>query len=386
MQLGGAHERRQSWARAYRRCNVPLVSAPLDLRGDVVKLLHALIDVESVSGNETQIADLVEQSLQPFGQLTVLRDGNVVVARTELGRSERVVIAGHLDTVPIAGNLPSWTTHDSAGKEIIWGRGACDMKGGVAVQLSAAAALVHPRRDVTWVFYDNEEVEESRNGLGRIARERPEYLEGSFAVLCEPTNARIEGGCQGTMLLTVELTGVAAHSARAWMGHNAIHDAGPVLQRLSSHQSQQIEVDGLIYREGLNAVRISGGIVGNVIPDRCVIDVNYRFAPDKSPAEAKDYVRQVLDGYPVRILGVAGGARQKLDQPAAAEFLRAVGGQATAKLGWTDVARFSAMGIPAVNFGPGDPTKAHADDEFCPADDVVACRDALIRWLSGPSG
>jgi succinyl-diaminopimelate desuccinylase len=372
--------------RAYRRCKVPLVSAPLDLRGDVVKLLHALIDVESVSGNETQIADLVEQSLQPFGQLKVLRDGNVIVARTELDRSERVVIAGHLDTVPIAGNFPSWTTHDSAGKEIIWGRGACDMKGGVAVQLSAAAALVDPRRDVTWVFYDNEEVEEPRNGLGRIAREHPEYLEGSFAVLCEPTNARIEGGCQGTMLLTVELTGVAAHSARAWMGHNAIHDAGPVLQRLSSHQSQQIEVDGLIYREGLNAVRINGGIVGNVIPDRCVIDVNYRFAPDKSPAEAKDYVRQVLDGYPVRILDVAAGARPGLDQPAAAEFLRAVGGQATAKLGWTDVARFSAMGIPAVNFGPGDPTKAHADDEFCPADDVVACRDALIRWLSGPSG
>ena len=370
------------------------MSAPLDLRGDVVKLLHALIDVESVSGNETQIADLVEQSLQPFGQLKVLRDGNVIVARTELDRSERVVIAGHLDTVPIAGNLPSWTTHDSAGKEIIWGRGACDMKGGVAVQLSAAAALVRPRRDVTWVFYDNEEVEESRNGLGRIAREHPEYLEGSFAVLCEPTNARIEGGCQGTMLLTVELAGVAAHSARGWMGHNAIHDAGPVLQRLSSHQTQQIEVDGLTYREGLNAVRISGGIVGNVIPDRCVIDVNYRFAPDKSPAEAKDYVRQVLDGYPVRILDVAAGARPGLDQPAAAEFLRAVGGQATAKLGWTDVARFSAMGIPAVNFGPGDPTKAHADDEFCPADDVVACRDALVevtlpprpsapqRWLS----
>jgi succinyl-diaminopimelate desuccinylase len=364
---------------------VPLVSAPLDLSGDVVKLLHALIDVESVSGNEAEIADLVEQSLQPYDQLKVLRDGNVIVARTDLDRSERVVIAGHLDTVPVAGNLPSWITHDSAGKEIVWGRGACDMKGGIAVQLSTAAALVHPQRDVTWVFYDNEEVEESRNGLARIAREHPEYLEGSFAVLCEPTNARIEGGCQGTMLLTVELTGVAAHSARGWMGHNAIHDAGPVLQRLSSHQTQQIEVDGLTYREGLNAVRISGGIVGNVIPDRCVIDVNYRFAPDKSPAEAKDYVRQVLDPYPVRILDVAAGARPGLDQPAAAEFLRAVGGGATAKLGWTDVARFSAMGIPAVNFGPGDPTKAHADDEFCPADDVVACRDALVRWLSGSS-
>jgi len=155
-----------------------------------------------------------------------------------------------------------------------------------------------------------------------------------------------------------------------------------VLQRLAAYEPQQIVVDGLTYREGLNAVRISGGIAGNVIPDKCVIEINYRFAPDKSPAEADAYVRKVLDGYPVRVLDVAAGARPGLDQPAAAEFLGAVGGQPSAKLGWTDVARFSSMGIPAVNFGPGDPTKAHADDENCPADDVIACRDALIRWLS----
>jgi succinyl-diaminopimelate desuccinylase len=361
---------------------VPLVPAPFDLDGDVVQLLRALVDVESVSGRERQIADLIEQALRQYSHLNVLRDGNVVLARTEHGRSERVVIAGHVDTVPVAGNLPSWTTYDSAGREIIWGRGACDMKGGIAVQLSVAAALQHPRRDITWIFYDNEEVEEYRNGLSRIAREHPEYLQGAFAVLCEPTNARIEGGCQGSMQLSVELTGLAAHSARAWMGRNAIHNAGPVLERLSLHEAQQIEVDGLTYREGMNAVRISGGIAGNVIPDRCVIEINYRFAPDKSPAEAEAYVRKVLDGYSVRVLDVAAGARPGLDQPAAAEFLRAVGGQATAKLGWTDVARFSSMGIPAVNFGPGDPTKAHADDEFCPADDVVACRDGLVSWLS----
>jgi succinyl-diaminopimelate desuccinylase len=361
---------------------VRLVSAPLDLDGDVVELLRALIDVESVSGHEAEIADRVEQALSGYGHVKVVRDGNVVLARTELGRSERVVIAGHLDTVPIAGNLPSWTTQDSAGRKIIWGRGACDMKGGVAVQLSVAAALTRPQRDVTWVFYDNEEVEEYRNGLSRIAREHPSYLMGDFAVLCEPTCARIEGGCQGSMQLQVELRGLAAHSARSWMGHNAIHDAAGLLQRLASCQPQQIEVDGLIYREGLNAVIISGGIAGNVIPDRCVIEINYRFAPDKSPTEAEAYVREVLDGYPVYVADVAAGARPGLDQPAAAEFLRAVGGQASAKLGWTDVARFSAMGIPAVNFGPGDPSKAHADDEFCPADDVVACRDALIRWLN----
>jgi succinyl-diaminopimelate desuccinylase len=361
---------------------VPLVPAPLDLGGDVVELLRALIDIESVSGHETEIADRVAEALGGYGHLEVVRDGNVVIARTELGRSERVVIAGHLDTVPIAGNVPSWTTHDSAGREITWGRGACDMKGGVAVQLSVAASLARPRRDVTWVFYDNEEVEEYRNGLARIAREHPDYLNCALAVLCEPTNARIEGGCQGSMQLQLELRGVAAHSARSWMGRNAIHDAGGVLQLLGSYQPQQIEVDGLTYQEGLNAIMISGGIAGNVIPDRCVIEVNYRFAPDKSPAEAEAYVRTVLDGYPIRVTDVAAGARPGLDQPAAAEFLRAVGGEASAKLGWTDVARFSAMGIPAVNFGPGDPRKAHADDEFCPADDVVACRDALIRWLS----
>ena len=358
------------------------MSAPLDLDGDVVELLRALIDIESVSGHEAEIADRVEQALRGYDHLKVLRDGNVVIARTELGRSERVVIAGHLDTVPIARNLPSWTTHDSAGRQIIWGRGACDMKGGVAVQLSVAAAVPRPQRDVTWVFYDNEEVEEYRNGLSRMAREHPNYLEGDFAVLCEPTSARIEGGCQGSMQLRTELQGLAAHSARSWMGRNAIHDAGDLLQRLAAHQSRQVEVDGLIYREGLNVVAISGGIAGNVIPDRCVIEINYRFAPDKSPAEAEAYAREVLDGYPIQVTDVAAGARPGLDQPAAAEFLRAVGGQASAKLGWTDVARFSAMGIPAVNFGPGDPSKAHADDEFCPADDVVACRDALIRWLS----
>ena len=354
---------------------------PLDLDGDVVGLLRALIDIESVSGNETVIADRVETALHAYPHLRVQRDGNVVLARTDLDRADRVIIAGHLDTVPVAGNLPSWVTEDT-GRPLVWGRGACDMKGGVAVQLSAAARLRAPSRDVTWIFYDNEEIEEEFNGLNRIARDHADWLTADFAVLCEPSNARIEGGCQGTMRVMVELTGVAAHSARAWMGHNAIHDAGAVLERLAAYAPEEIEVDGLSYREGLNAVRITGGIAGNVIPDRCEIEVNYRFAPDKSIAEAEACVRAVLDGFPLRVTDAAAGARPGLDQPAAADFLAAMGGRASAKFGWTDVARFSAMGVPAVNFGPGDPSKAHADDEFCPAEDVVTCRDALVRWLS----
>ncbi len=353
----------------------------LPVDGDVVTLLRRLIDVESVSGNERRLADGIEEALRPYRHLDVVRDGNVLVARTRRGRAERVVVAGHIDTVPVADNLPSWTT-DGDGGALVWGRGACDMKGGVAVQLSVATALTDPRRDVTWIFYDNEEVEEAHNGLGRISRERPELLEGSFAVLCEPSNARIEGGCQGTMRVEVELTGVAAHSARAWMGHNAIHDAGGLLQRLAAHEPDEVEVDGLTYREGLNAVKITGGIAGNVIPDRCRVEINYRFAPDKSAADAEAYVRQVLDGFDLEVTDVAQGARPGLDQPAAQEFLVAVGGEPSAKFGWTDVARFSAMGVPAVNFGPGNPSKAHADDEFCPAAEVYACREALLRWLS----
>lgn len=352
-----------------------------DLEGDLIALLRALIDIESVSGNETAIAGSIEAALRPYGHLAVTRDGNIVLARTDLGRGSRVVIAGHIDTVPVANNLPSRVTgtdHDT----LVWGRGACDMKGGVAVQLAAAAALNRPARDVTWIFYDCEEVEASRNGLTRISRERPGDLAGDFAVLCEPSNARVEGGCQGTMRIEVRLRGVAAHSARAWMGRNAVHDAAPVLQRLAEYQPAEVEVDGLLYREGLNAVRISGGTAGNIIPDSCQIEINYRFAPDKSPEQAEEQIRQVLRGFPLEVTDVAAGARPGLDRPAAKEFVAAVGGEPSAKFGWTDVARFSAMGVPAVNFGPGNPSKAHADDEFCPAADVVACRNALVRWLT----
>ena len=357
------------------------MSSSLAIRGDLVRLLQQLIDIESVSGNEQRLADEVEAALRDCSHLHVVRDGNVVLARTALGRPERVLIAGHLDTVPIAGNVPA-TLVERDGDTVIYGRGACDMKGGVAVQLAAAAELDAPSRDVTWIFYDNEEVEADRNGLGRIAREHPEWLDGSFAVLCEPSNAAIEGGCQGTLRAEVTLTGTAAHSARAWVGHNAIHDAAEPLRRLAAYSPRRVVVDGLEYREGLNAVGIRGGIAGNIIPDRCQIEVNYRFAPDRTAAEAGAHVAEVFAGYDVRVTDAAPGARPGLSEPAAADFVRAIGGQPSAKFGWTDVARFAAMGIPAVNFGPGNPSKAHADDEFCPAADLTRCRAALVTWLS----
>lgn len=352
----------------------------LDPHGNLVVLLRALVDVESVSGNETALADQVESALQGHEHLEVLRDGDTVIARTHLGRPERVVIAGHLDTVPVAGNLPSSLAGDR-----VYGRGTCDMKGGVAVMLAVAVAATTPPRDLTWIFYDHEEVEASANSLTRIASERPDLLVGDFAVLMEPTSAKVEGGCQGTLRFTVTTKGKAAHSARAWMGHNAIHDLAEVLAVLRDHEPEQPVVDGLRYHEGLNAVAVTGGIAGNVIPDTATVSVNYRFAPHRSLADAEHYCRSLLPDHDLTITDGAAGARPGLDVPAAATFVDAVGGEPSAKFGWTDVARFSALGVPAVNFGPGDPSKAHADDEFCPIDELYTCRDALLRWLDRPA-
>src|SRR4051795_1078267 len=353
----------------------------LDLGADVVELTRALCDVESVSGNEGPLADAVEAALRRLPHLEVLRDGDAVVARTSLGRPERVVLAGHLDTVPVANNLPVRLTGNADGDGELVGRGTADMKGGVAVQLKVAAALARPSRDVTFVFYDHEEVDAASNGLGRLARNHPDWITCDFAVLLEPTAAGIEGGCNGTLRAQVTTHGVAAHSARWWRGRNAVHEAGRVLSRLTAYEPREVEVEGLVYREGLNAVQISGGVVGNVIPDECHIVVNYRFAPDKDVATASEHVREVFEGYEVEIVDSADGARPGLDRPAAAAFVAAIGATPSAKYGWTDVARFSTLGVPAVNFGPGDPSVAHADDERVPLAQLRACEQALLRWL-----
>ena len=361
---------------------VPSAHAPLDLAGDVAALTAALIDVDSVSGNEAALADLVEDALRALPHLSVHRDGDSIVARTELGRAERVILAGHLDTVPLPTTPGSRGTVPSEWEgEVLYGRGATDMKGGVAVQLALAAALTEPNRDLTFVFYDHEEVEGSKSGLGRLVRNSPELLGGDFAILLEPTDGTVEGGCNGTSRFRVTTRGLAAHSARAWMGSNAIHAAAPVLDRLAAHEPATVDVDGLAYRESLNAVRITGGIAGNVIPDTCEVEINYRFAPDKTVAEAEAYVRALMDGFEIVRTDGAPGARPGLNHPAAAAFVAAVGAAPKPKYGWTDVARFSELGIPAVNFGPGDALLAHTDNEHVPAQAVRDCLDALRRWL-----
>ncbi len=364
---------------------------PLDLSADVLTLPRALVDVPAVSGDEAALAAAVEAALRGLGGLEVERVGNAVLARTNLDRPARVVLAGHLDTVPIADNVPSRLDPDTGR---LYGCGTSDMKAGDAVMLRLAGRFgvpgAEPASDLTFVFYDNEEVEAVKNGLGRVARERRGWLYGDLAILLEPTDGEVEGGCQGTLRAVLEVPGRRAHSARGWLGVNAVHGAAGILATLAAYEAREVDIDCCLYREGLNAVGIAGGVSGNVIPDECRVTVNFRYAPDRDEDAAEAHVREVFAdavaaGVTLTVVDNAGGALPGLSEPAAAAFVAAVGRPARAKLGWTDVARFAAFGIPALNYGPGDPQLAHTREEHVVVDRLQPAEDALVAHLSGSS-
>jgi succinyl-diaminopimelate desuccinylase len=349
----------------------------LDIAADPVALTAALVDVPSVSGNERALADAVEAALRGLPHLEVVRSGEAVLARTHLGRERRVLLAGHLDTVPVADNLPS--RQDG---ELLYGCGTSDMKAGDAVFLHLAATLPEPRHDLTLVFYDCEEIDAARNGLGRIERQLPDWLDADLALLGEPTDGLVEAGCQGSLRVEVRTAGRRAHSARSWLGENAVHRAADVLNRLAAYRARRTTIDGCEYREGLQAVMIAGGVAGNVIPDECVVTVNFRFAPDRTVANAEQHVREVFDGLDATVTDASPGALPGLTAPAAREFLAATGEAPRGKYGWTDVSRFAALGIPALNYGPGDPNLAHTRDEHVAVGQITRSVEVLRRFLA----
>lgn len=421
-------------------------SYTLDLRQDPVSLTRALVDIPSPSRDERAIADAVEAALaevvasggQPFdaatGSTRIERVGNCVVARTERGLPSRVVLAGHLDTVPIADNLPSAViAEEEDGEQVdkMYGCGTSDMKAGDAVFLHLFAELAQSQElahDLTIIMYDCEEIEASANGLGALQAVRPDLLDGDLAILGEPTDGLIEAGCQGTLRLRVHARGVRSHSARSWLGDNALHRLAPVFEALARYTPRNVDIDGCTYREGLQAVRVHGGVAGNVVPDTAWVDVNFRFAPDRSPQQALQHAVDALGlepgarfdpetgsgaepwsieaGAPVEDLAedhlpddgagtsspgtgtawqltdMSPGALPGLDNPAAAALVRAAGGQVRAKYGWTDVSRFAAAGVAAVNLGPGDPGMAHKRDEFCRVAEIGRVTGFLREYLT----
>lgn len=363
----------------------------LDLSADPSTLTAALVDIPSVSRDEAPIADAVEAALrEQTSGFEVVRHGNVVLARTDRGLPTRVALAGHLDTVPIADNVPSRYVEQD-GTDVLYGCGTVDMKSGDAVFLHLVATIAEPVHDLTLIFYDCEEIAAEFNGLGAIEREIPHWLDADLAVLGEPSGGWIEAGCQGTLRVRLSTSGLRAHSARSWLGDNAIHRMAPVLARLAEYQPRHVDIDGCQYREGLSAVRLGAGVAGNVVPDAADVEVNFRFAPDRSVDEAIAHLREVFAGLELGfdITDAAPGALPGLGSAAAAGLVSAVrahGSAVRAKYGWTDVSRFAARGIPAVNFGPGDPNLAHKRDEHVPLAQITQVSTMLRTYLTEVPG
>jgi succinyl-diaminopimelate desuccinylase len=345
------------------------------------------VAVPSVSHHESALADRVESILRSRSALRVVRIGDNVVGRTELGRHTRVVLAGHLDTVPANGNEVPRLVGDT-----LWGLGSADMKGGLAVMLELAAGVVEPAIDVSYVFYAGEEVARQHNGLLTIAAAAPDLLRGDAAVLGEPTASGVEAGCQGVLKLDVEVRGARAHAGRPWMGTNAIHRLAPLLGQISGYQSREPVIDGCRYREALQVVAVAGGVASNVVPDLATLTINHRFAPDRDVATAEAWVRAWLEprlsparGDRVQVVEAQPAAAPSLEHPVLKALLLSTDAAPKPKLGWTDVAFFAERGIPAVNFGPGDPEVAHTADERVQRADLERAYRILRDLLSAPA-
>lgn len=372
------------------------MKSKLNLLQDPVDLTAALVDIESVSHNETAIADAVEVALREVAQadksIEVLRIDNNVIARTHRGLPQRVILAGHLDTVPTADNVPSTRGVDAQGRDTLFGCGTVDMKSGDAVYLHAFATLAASQelqRDLTLIMYECEEIAAEFNGVRHLSESHPELLTGDVALLGEPSGNVIEAGCQGSIRLRLTAHGTRAHSARAWLGDNAVHKLAPVLSRIAAYEPQTVDIDGLAYREGLNVVWLEAGVATNTLPDEAVLRVNFRFAPNRSADEAMAHFREVLgldefaaEDLTVDVEDVSPGALPGLHAAAAKELVAVAGDVVKPKFGWTDVARFSALGIPAVNFGPGDPAYCHKKDEQIPVECITALWEDLRRYLT----
>ncbi|RNE48677.1 succinyl-diaminopimelate desuccinylase [Corynebacterium alimapuense] len=354
----------------------------LDLTSDPVDLTAALVDIPSPSHHEQEIADTVEHALHGLSGVEVIRHGNTVAARTNRGLGSRVILAGHTDTVPVADNLPHRLSEG-----VMHGCGTVDMKSGMAVYLHNFAVLAQSpelAHDLTVIAYDCEEVDGRFNGLGQLAAAHPEWVHGDLALLGEPSGAMIEAGCQGSLRVRVTATGVRAHSARSWLGDNAAHKLAAVIGRIADYQPREVDIDGCLYREGINVVKLESFVATNSIPDEASMLVNYRFAPDRTGPDAQQHLQEVLDlgaDMTLEVDDLALAALPGLHQPAAAALVKAVGGNVRAKFGWTDVSRFAELGIPAVNFGPGDPGFAHKRDEQLPVDQVGLVSDQLHKFL-----
>lgn len=349
----------------------------MNINQELGNLTLDLVNISSVSKDEKSIADSIEKALQEYSHLKITRVNNSLVAQTNFGNKQRVVIAGHIDTVPANNNFPGKMTNS----EII-GLGSVDMKSGIAVALRLAAEITNSNFDITYLFYESEEIETKFNGLELITKQQKDLLNCDFAILMEPTNGILEVGCQGSLRFEVSSTGKRSHSARWWNGENAIHKTNKILEILNNYKSREPEIDGYKFKEGLQAVKINGGIAGNVVPDSVSVSINHRFAPDTTIDQATTNMKNLFKDFNFHLVDAANAAPTGLANPLIKEFVSNVGKNIAPKFGWTDVARFANAGIPAINFGPGDPNLAHHPDEKVSIIQINDVYETLKKWLT----
>lgn len=350
---------------------------------DLLAATGALIDIPSVSHHEQVITTHLEARLRSVPWLDVHRVGDNLIARTEGGHGARLLIGGHSDTVPVNENDTAIFEGDR-----VRGLGAADMKGGLAVLMALAEHVEPAAVDVTYLIYAREEVAIVHNGLREVFAERPELLtDVDVAILGEPTSASLEAGCQGTMRHQLTLRGQRAHTARAWMGTNAIHRLAAVLTTIAAYEPRRPLIDGCEYHEALQAVFVEGGVAGNVVPDHVTLTIGHRFAPDRSADEAEAHVWETIaphmaDGDTLERTDLSVGAMPGLNHPLLQSLIARNRLEVKAKLGWTDVAFFAERGIPAANFGPGDAPLAHTQGEWVNRDSLDRAYGALFNLLN----
>ena len=349
----------------------------MNINQELSKLTLDLVNISSVSKDEKSIADSIAEALKKYSHLKITRVNNSIVAQTNFGNKQRVVIAGHIDTVPANNNFPG-KINDS---EVI-GLGSVDMKSGIAVALKLASEITSSNYDVTYLFYESEEIETKFNGLELITKQQKDLLDCDFAILMEPTNGILEVGCQGSLRFEVSTSGKRSHSARWWNGENAIHKTNKILEILNNYKSREPEIDGHKFREGLQAVKVNGGIAGNVVPDSVTVSINHRFAPDTSIDQATQNMKTLFKDFNFQLVDAANAAPTGLSNPLIKEFVSNIGKNIAPKFGWTDVARFANAGIPAINFGPGDPNLAHHPEEKVLISQIIDVHESLKKWLT----
>jgi succinyl-diaminopimelate desuccinylase len=345
-----------------------------------------LCAIPSAIGHEQRIRDHVEAWARRFPRVVRVKNSLVawVDGEPRAGRPT-VALCGHLDTVPIHPADQGRSPLREGGR--IVAPGSSDMKAGVAVAMELAERVPRDGRscDLLLVLYSREEGPYEENELGDLLRDVPELARADLAICLEPTDGKLQLGCVGSIHATVTFAGRAAHSARPWHGENAVHKAGAFLAELASRAPREAVSGGLTYREVVSVTRIDGGRARNVVPERCALNVNFRFAPDK-----------VLDDAAVELVALARrfGATAELtdlspaapsfaDHPLVARLRERTGAAVEPKQAWTDVARLAAHGIPAVNFGPGATAQAHQQGEWVEVGAIDACYRALERFVAG---